>query len=112
MLVPPPPSVLTPSISAFVRSLCYSDHEDSTRYVKLLATVFDQSQVFHEWLLFLDSPYTLGDVHFPAQRLQLEEHLGKISEFFYCVLCNMVIRDLKSVLKRYIKHCVRNMTAH
>ena len=80
--------------------------------MKLLATVFDQSWVFHEWLLFLDSPFTLGDAHFPAHRAQLDEHLHKISDFFYCVLCNMVIRDLKSVLKRYIKHAARNMTAH
>jgi hypothetical protein len=130
----------------------FSDHEDSTRYVKLLYTVFDQSQVFREWLVFLEGEHlpgapahALADPSWPANKTSVEEHLMKISEFFYCVLCNLVIRgstttntsrgetvirsgvelvadvacsvcslcsDLKSILKRYIKHCMRTLIAH
>ena len=153
-----------------------SDHEDSTRYVKLLHTVFDQSLVFRDWLQFTESETgaaVQGDNSWPANKAAIEEHLLKISEFFYCVICNMVIRgqketvapahtrgggrrprrrtawhsrwrrrsvlhsgtmcviasltvvvfsfsllvgvclsDLKSVLKRYIKHCMRTLVSH
>ena len=163
-----------------------SDHEDSTRYVKLLHTVFDQSLVFRDWLQFTESDSgaaVQGDNSWPANKAAIDEHLLKISEFFYCVICNMVIRgqkqthtiargdeqhrgaryrcvvlgvgvaasvlpsfsqfvhegrrvahpvvpflprspcagslfvvvcssDLKSVLKRYIKHCMRTLVSH
>jgi hypothetical protein len=98
--------------------LCVSsDHEDSTRYVKLLHSIFDQSQVFREWIVFLETssasstPSAVAAVEL-SNKAMLDEHLSKISEFFYCVLCNMVIRDLKSVLKRYIKHCMRTLVSH
>jgi hypothetical protein len=101
------------------------DHEDSTRYIKLLHTVFDQALVFREWMSFIDSmqsaaataaataagseqqqqqqhqsshPPSVASLHaaadasWPANKALIEEHLIKISEFFYCVLCNMVVR--------------------
>lgn len=97
------------SLSSSFALVCVSGAEDSTRYVKLLASVFDQCGVFREWLAYLDSPSFVGSA---ATKAALEDHLTRISEFAYCVLCNIVIRDLKSLLKRYIKHCMRTMGAH
>jgi len=90
------------------------DQEGSTRYVKLLHTVFDQLQVLHEWSIWLDVGGVSVRTHpkWSTHRNNIDQHIMKISEFCYCVLCNMVIRDLKSLVKRYIKHCIRTLVAH
>jgi hypothetical protein len=84
------------------------DHEDSARYVRLLHAICAHSEVFREWSAHFASEAS-NDMH---NKAILEEHLAKISDFFYCVLCNVVVRDLKSVLKRYAKHCQRTLIAH
>jgi hypothetical protein len=100
-----------------------SDGEDSTKYVKLLHSIFDQSQVFREWLDVLESPPLEADASTPgggaaasasestppsawANRAAIEDHLARISAFFYTILCNLTIRDLKSLMKRSLKHGV------
>jgi len=69
--------------------------DDASSYILLLLDVFENSQFLEKWLLYHlertpSSPYT--------------NRLRRISDFFYTVICNFVIKDLNSLMIRYVKH--------
>jgi len=78
---------------------------NSTEYVVLLKAVLEKSQIFGEWI---EEAPKCG-VMWGKRSDEINRHLFAISEFFYTVVCNIIIRDLKTVLKRYVKHCTRSL---
>jgi ElaB/YqjD/DUF883 family membrane-anchored ribosome-binding protein len=43
---------------------------------------------------------------------EFHDHLLRISEFFYSVVVNIIIRDMKTIVKRYIKHCTKTLSGN
>jgi hypothetical protein len=82
---------------------------DSTRYIRLLTSILSLSGRFSKWINIVErsskvqSTWSKRDIHTVSQ------HLDAISEFFHAVVCNVVLHDMKSVLKRYMKHCSRSL---
>jgi len=86
--------------------------DNSTSYVSLMRAVLEKAQIFERWISetekFSKTPATGKNVNGKLIE-EIHKHFLVISEFFYTVVCNIIIRDLRTILKRYVKHCTRSM---
>jgi len=73
-----------------------SNQVDEVGYVLLLLEIFDHAQIFEEWMKNEDYGYTVIFVK-------------RISDFFYSVLCNFVVRDLHTLLVRYMRQAKESL---
>lgn len=86
--------------------------DDSSKYIGLLRSVLDTASVFRLWAEAIDERKLHYETVWGQSTLQVVmDHLERIGEFFYSVVCNVVIRDLKVVLKRYMKHGTKSLQA-
>jgi len=73
--------------------LASSQRDESYDYILLLKAVFEEAQFIEEWFIHFSST--------PGSNISTK--LKRISEFFYDVVCQFVIRDFNTLVERYIK---------
>ena len=86
--------------------------KDSSKgtYIDVVKAVFEDAGRLQLWVHLLDDSQTSEELvgHWGREAVDaIHEHLRAISEFFYCVVCNIVIRDMMVLVKRHAK-CIRD----
>lgn len=70
--------------------------------MRLLLSVLESAAVFEPLAARLEGSG-------PDLRADVAAHVQAILEFLRDVVCSLVLYELKSVTKRYIKHCTRSI---
>jgi len=95
-------------IATRAASVATKDKVDNTdKYIQLVMAVLEKAAAFFEWVDYIETAPHLE--WSPQIKLSIWTHLNKICEFFYEVVCNIVLRDMKTVLKQYLRHCSRTV---
>eukprot|EP00455_Lapot_gusevi_P037628 TRINITY_DN4223_c0_g1_i9.p1 TRINITY_DN4223_c0_g1~~TRINITY_DN4223_c0_g1_i9.p1 ORF type:complete len:296 (+),score=82.92 TRINITY_DN4223_c0_g1_i9:70-957(+) len=78
--------------------------DDSSDYINLIREICQQSTIIEGWIVHFEGK----TAHEPLAETVITL-LQRVTDFFQAVFCSVVIRDMKSVLARYVKHCTRSL---
>jgi len=79
--------------------LAPSQREEGNDYIQALQTLFEEAQFFVDWLDHFNSP--VGSPNFAA--VAILSKIRRVSDFFWSVICAIVIRDFNALLERYMR---------
>lgn len=76
---------------------------ESDLYLQYLRDILEQSIIFHTWITDIDSIDGKSHNWDKKMKDEIRHHFEKIGHFFFSVVCNIIIYDMKSATKRFMK---------